>query len=98
MDEPTVLEASARIDDHMLDAAVTRPQLRLEVPNSLAGFECRKNLRWLPRVDVKLGHAVPDVLVGFVSEKFQLRCIRANDDPVAVDPLHADSGVLEEIA
>ena len=43
-------------------------------------------------------HLVADVLVGFVSNQIELGFVGADDDAVGIDPLHANAGVLEEIA
>jgi hypothetical protein len=97
IDELTVLEVGARIDQHVLEGAVLRAQAGLIPANHLAPGQPAQDIRAGGPVRMEVRYVAPDVFVGGVAKKLQLGPVGLQNGAVGAHQMERNRPVFEEI-
>src|SRR5579871_5328043 len=98
VNEFSVLEQNARIDQDMADGAVAMPQPCRVVAQRLSPAQAGEDVVNDSLVGVKLGNVPADILFAAIPEKIELGLVRPQDCSVRAHPVKADRGGFYKIA
>ena len=98
VNEFSVFEQNARIDQDMADRSVAMPQPRRVVAQRFAPSQASEDVVDDGLVGVKLGNVPADILFARISEKIELRLVRPKDGAVRAHPVKTDRRGFHEIA
>ena len=100
VDESSLFAERVRLDAHPPEGPVLGPKLRLVAADLRSGRAAREpgeHRVGRARIGVELAPKVADVLLPRVPEHLELGAIRAKDAALAVEKVHADGRVLEQV-
>ena len=86
-----------RINQDVLDRAVSTPHPRFIVPQYLPCGEAPQNIGDDALVDMELRDVMAKILIGRITKKVQLAPIDSENDAVWPHPVHTHGGILEKI-
>ena len=98
VNELSVLEQGARIDEDMAGRSVAVQQPRRPVTEGFAPAQAGEDIADDSLVSVKRGDVPPDILLPRVAEQIELGLVRPKDDAVGAHPMKANRRGFDEIA